>query len=254
MKDKKFEVFIIISIIFISIVIYAFYLIYDKYKSNNSYTLFLSSTTILDCYKYKCNNVTDNIDDYNNKDYYTYIDNEYKGINNVYYNSNNDKLYIFDSLNNNINKDEYKRPFIYSGNVKINTLNYTKEEISLYDINLIQNKINYNISNYTYGYKISIDIDNDNNLEYIIVLSSETSYYSILSYIDNNKVYILENNKEEDYIDVPSINISYILDIYNDKKYEIVVTKTYYDNIGSCSTIYRLKRNKLKLMNECIIK
>ena len=42
-----------------------------------------------------------------------------------------------------------------------------------------------------------------------------------------------------------------IIDIYNDGKLELILSKGYYDNLGSCEVIYRLKNNKFVSINEC---
>lgn len=247
MKNKKFEVSIIIGILVMSLILLGIYLVYSKYRKENSYNIFLSNNTGLKCFKYLCESVNFKNDNY----FKIYINGEYKGINKVKYNSANNKLYVFDSASNNIYKDKSKRIFIYEGNTNISQIDFTTNDITNEDISLINKNINYDISDYTFAYKVVKDFDSDNTNEEIIIVKNENKAYVVVAFIDGGNVSILINIQNEDYMEVPSIYVKDIIDIYNDGKLELILSKGYYDNLGSCEVIYRLKNNKFVSINEC---
>ena len=49
------------------------------------------------------------------------------------------------------------------------------------------------------------------------------------------------------------IKINNVIDIFNDNKIEFILTKEYYDQVGHCNILYRLKNNKFIPVNECEI-
>lgn len=245
MKNKKFEINIIIGLLILSIILLGISLIYNKYRKENTYNIFLSYNNYIKCYKYTCEDDTFINDSY----YKVYIAGEYKGLNKVKYNTNNDKLYIFNSGNDNIYKDKSKRIFIYSGDTNIKQIDFDYKEVSYEEINLINKNIDYDISNYTFSYKVEEDFDNDGINEKIVILSNDN--FILVVYIDKDKVNIIENVSDEEATNVPSIYVNNIIDIYNDGKLELILSKGYYDNSGSCKVIYRLKSNKYVSINEC---
>lgn len=247
MKNKKFEINIIIGLLILSIILLGISLIYNKYRKENTYNIFLSYNNYIKCYKYTCEDDTFINDSY----YKVYIAGEYKGLNKVKYNTNNDKLYIFNSNSNNIYKDKSKRIFIYTGDTNIKQIDFTTEEVTTNEVNLISNSIDYDISNYTFAYKVVKDFDNDKENEKIIIITNENQAYILVVYIDKDKVNIIENITDEETTNIPSIYVNNIIDIYNDGKFELILSKGYYDNIGSCKVIYRLKNNKYVSINEC---
>ena len=247
MKNKKFEISIIIGILVMSLILLGVYLVYSKYRKENSYNIFLSNNTGLKCFKYSCESVNFKNDNY----FKIYINGEYKGINKVKYNSANNKLYVFDSASNNIYKDKSKRIFIYEGDTSISQIDFAMKDISSEDINLINRNINFDISDYTFAYKVVKDFDGDNSDEEIVIVKNENKAYVVVAFIDGGNVSILINIQNEDYMEVPSIYVRDIIDIYNDGKLELILSEGYYDNIGSCEVIYRLKNNKFVSINEC---
>lgn len=138
MKNKKFEIFIIFSLIFFSVILFAIYLIYNLYLETKSYTLILKPYGVLECKKWKCKEVFNDFNKYNNKEYNIFIDGEYKGINLLFYNSLNKRFTVFDKQNNNLYKTG--NLFAYAGKAKITGVNYKEEDLSDSEIKTIKNK------------------------------------------------------------------------------------------------------------------
>lgn len=252
MKNKKFEYFIIIGILVFSLIVLGIYLIFSSIKKNGIYSIFVNKSYI-ECYRWKCEN-KDFIGNYEGE-YKVYIGGNNYGVNKVKYNLGNNKLYIFDSLNNSIYKDLSKKVFIYNGKVSIKQYNFNlNSDVDNEIINLIEDNIDFTISNYKYAYEIDIDFDNDGKFEKLVAVTNSETAFSVLAYINDSKVQIIESYNNEDYTEVPSLYIENIIDIYEDGKLEFIVNKSFYDNIGECSMLYRLKKNKFKATNVCDLK
>ncbi len=258
-KISEFEIGVIVFMIMISLMFFGIYLIVEVYYSNRSYVLFLKPYTILDCRSYECKNVTDKLDDYNNKDYGIYVGGEDLGVNKLFYNTQNEKFYVFDKINDNLYKERYDNLLGYSGNV-VQVKYEENKEISDSEIDELSKEMGFSVK-VEYVSKISLDFDNDTDKESIYLLNhygtdgeiSNEDYYSALVYRDNNKYYVVSKNVSSNFIDIPYVSIFNILDIFDDKKLEFVLTNTYYDNIGYCSQLYRLKGRKFVSVNECEI-
>lgn len=252
MKNKKFEYFIIIGILVFSLIVLGIYLIFSSIKKNGIYSIFVNKSYI-ECYRWKCEN-KDFIGNYEGE-YKVYIGGNNYGVNKVKYNLGNNKLYIFDSLNNSIYKDLSKKVFIYNGKVSIKQYNFNlNSDVDNEIINLIEDNIDFTISNYKYAYEIDIDFDNDGKFEKLVAVTNSETAFSVLAYINDSKVQIIESYNNEDYTEVPSLYIENIIDIYEDGKLEFILNKSFYDNIGECSMLYRLKKNKFKATNVCDLK
>lgn len=252
MKNKKFEYFIIIGILVFSLIVLGIYLIFSSIKKNGIYSIFFNKSYI-ECYRWKCEN-KDFIGNYEGE-YKVYIGGNNYGVNKVKYNLGNNKLYIFDSLNNSIYKDLSKKVFIYNGKVSIKQYNFNlNSDVDNEIINLIEDNIDFTISNYKYAYEIDIDFDNDGKFEKLVAVTNSETAFSVLAYINDSKVQIIESYNNEDYTEVPSLYIENIIDIYEDGKLEFILNKSFYDNIGECSMLYRLKKNKFKATNVCDLK
>lgn len=252
MKNKKFEYFIIIGILVFSLIVLGIYLIFSSIKKNGTYSIFLNKSYI-ECYRWKCEN-KDFTGNYEGE-YKVYIGGNNYGVNKVKYNSGNNKLYIFDSLNNSIYKDLSKKVFIYTGKTSIKQHNFNLiSDVDNETINLIENNLDFTISNYKYAYEIDIDFDNDGKFEKLVAVTNSETAFSVLAYINDSKVQIIESYNNEDYTEVPSLYIENIIDIYEDGKLEFILNKSFYDNIGECSILYRLKNNKFKALNVCALK
>ena len=105
--------------------------------------------------------------------------------------------------------------FIYNGKVSIKQYNFNlNSDVDNEIINLIEDNIDFTISNYKYAYEIDIDFDNDGKFEKLVAVTNSETAFSVLAYINDSKVQIIESYNNEDYTEVPSLYIENIIDIY----------------------------------------
>lgn len=263
-ENKKFEIMIIFIMGIITLIIISFFAIYNIIRERNHYTLILYPFSIFSCYKYDCEDITIQYKKYNNKKYKTFIENEDKGYNKIYYNESNNILYAFNSNNKNIYKkikDTEEEPYYllaYEGNVDISQKKYQLIYTNDDELNELANLINKEKLQKYYNYpKVVYDFDNDGKDETLyylnnIAFENQDSYYAYLFYKDNDKIIILDEVESKKKESVPIIEVKNIFDIYNDGKIEFVVSKNYLEK-GHCSILYRLKNNKFVPTNECEI-
>jgi len=248
-KNKGFEIWLIIILGVFSLILFGVYLAVNLFGSKNEYLLFLKPYTILECKKWNCENVSDKLSNYNNKDYKVYFDGEEKGLYNVFYNNKNDKFYVFDKLNNNIYKNE--RFLIYSGKANIvqRKLEYLDiEEDEYRDLMGIISEP-FKMEDVT---KSNYDFDGDGKTESIFVINgSGDKLFNALIYKDKNLK--LLNKKEGDVYQVGFSYISNLLDIFDDNDIEFVYTTAFYDEIGTCNVLYRLEGKEFVKVNDCEI-
>ena len=68
MKDRKFEISIMIILFTFAVVVIGCYLIYGIILEKQSYTLFLKPYRVLKCKKWNCEDVSNDVNKYNNKE------------------------------------------------------------------------------------------------------------------------------------------------------------------------------------------
>ena len=103
---------------------------------------------------------------------------------------------------------------------------------------------------------LSLDFDNDGNNESLYFINSgfmTDKFFNILVYKNNKKYNILSEEYPEELLESAFIRVSNVIDIFNDNKIEFILTKEYYDQVGHCNILYRLKNNKFVEANECEI-
>ena len=252
-KDNKFEIGIVVGLVILTIILLGIYAIIEIINKRNSYTLFVFPYTVLECTKWKCEDKSVNIGEYNSNKYITYIDGEYTGINKVLYNNKNIKMYVFDDNNKNIFKDKnyllaYKgNPTIKQYSFTINDLNDSSIISKLSDVSKMSlNQIKY----------IKYDFDGDSENEYLYISNSgftASKYYNLMVYRDEDRYQVIENETVDDFTDNSLLSITNLVDIFDDNKIEFIVTKEYYDQKGYCNVLYRLKGKKFVPVNECNI-
>lgn len=254
-KNKNFEVIAIISIVLLTLLFIFIYKIIDISNKKNSYTIIFNPYSILECSKWNCMDSSSKLDEYNNKEYEILVNGVSLGKNKVFYNDRNSKLYVFDKDMKNI-YDGIDNILIYNGNINISQYNYELNEISDYRIlKKLKDITKLDISLDQVKY-ISYDLDNDNSNEIIYIINSgfsTTPLFNALVYNKNNKYKLIVKEENTDVLKHSILSINNLIDIYNDNKIEIVISKTYYDQIGTCNQIYRLKNNKYKSINKCEI-
>ena len=254
-KKNKFEIGIIVCLLLFSLILYGISLISDVVNSNNSYLLFLKPYTVLSCTKWKCENKSDSLFGYNNKPYYIYLNGKYVGVNDLYYNSDNEKYYVFDKNDDNILKED-DRLFAYDGKARIVQKHFDYFDVSEKEVSKLRDftMFDFDIENVV---KVSMDFDDDGKKENIYTVSSNdeegNSFFSLVLYEDDNKLNLLNRDVSTDNTNVGYSYVSNVIDVFDDGKLEFIDTRTYFDNIGSCNVIYRLKGKKFVSVNECEI-
>lgn len=191
---------------------------------------------------------------YNWKEYYTYIDHSYYGNYNLYF---NDKWYLFKGKNQAVN---YEGDLLaLRGNIKYKVVDFT-----LHDIEDFENPKRVLTENHlpadsilTSSYYVNIDIDHDGNRETIYTISNKfpmedvgDTSFSFIFMIKNNKVIYLYKNIEP-LTDVYSGCMPYIntiIDIDEDNRYEIIMGCSYYSNNGVKYGMYEFTEDKFKLL------
>lgn len=251
-KDKVFEFGVVVAVVVIFLILFGVCLLIDIFNSKNEYTLILKPYTILKCEKWECENVSDKLSDYNNKDYKVYLNGKNMGVNSFYYNDVKEKYYIFDKSDNNIYNDE--RSLIFSGGASINQKPYEFEDINDEEYSSLREEIDRTFlkENVT---KVIYDFNSDGINEILFTINNSESGipFNALIYYDNKKYNLIDMNEDEDSYKVGFSYISNLLDIFDDGNVEFIYTKSYFDNIGSCSQIYRLKGKKFVSVNDCEI-
>lgn len=253
LKDKKFEITIIVGIAVFSIILFGIYLIIDTINSNKTYTIFLKPYTILNCTKWDCENISDKLIEYNNKPYKIYLDGKSIGTYDLYYNDRNKKYYVFNKNNDNIYNDE--KLFAYTGKANISQKSYETNTLTNDEVSKLSEVVELRIDKDNIN-KVSMDFDNDGDLEDLYTInndSEDASLFSVLVYKDKKKYTILDKRVSKEIEQVGFIYISNVIDIFEDGKLEFIYTTSYYDEIGMCNVLYRLKGKKFVAVNECEI-
>lgn len=198
---------------------------------------------------------------YDNKEY---KNNEFNSK--LKYNIYVDNKYVTNSL---LSTDEYSTylnnevltNFIAISNKKIELVDYEINELPKEEYESVLNELG--ISKYgdmTLNKKILVDYDKDGILEEINVISNlfvdpfmddiGDDKFSIVYTIDDSKKNVIYNNQFSEDIKGCLISTPYIMDINNDKKYELITTCTYFDKLGTKVQIYELEKEEYKLVKE----
>lgn len=261
MKNKSFEIAIIIGIIVFSLILYGTYLVYDLYIDSKSYTLLLKPYSILECKKWNCTNISNKLNQYNNKPYKTFVNGKNIGINEIYYNNVSKKYYAFNQNDENIYKNGTL--FGYTGKANITGIPHQIDPLTDNDIDKLKKELKISFENdyAMYTGKITLDFDNDGKNETLYQLSSGVDapsaslYFDYLIYEDDEKYTKLIDTKypDKEYTEIGITTISTVLDIFDDKKIEFITYTEYPIKGGSCSIIYRLKGKKVVPVNKCEI-
>lgn len=196
----------------------------------------------------------DDLKKYNWNMLYTFVDNQYLGKYNIYF---NEELYLFDKDKNAVN---YNGNLIAFSNSKYKLVDFTTNNITndyYIDKVLNENDLNNN-SLLTSEYYIELDIDNDSVNEQLFVISNkfpiddivDNKYFSFVFLVDNEKTIMLYKNieKTEDSYSGCKPYIKSILDIDNDNQYEIILNCAQYSTGKIDSMMYKYKRNQFELV------
>lgn len=251
MKKNGFEIGIIICIILFSLILFGGYLLYDLYLSSKSYTMFLSPYTVLDCKKWECKNVSDKLSLYNNKAYNIFVDGKNIGVYDLYYSTGEKRFYVFNKNNDSLYKEGVL--FAYSGMLSVSQIDYQVSSINSQELSDLRKNVSENFGVEDVD-KVTMDFDDDGSDENLYVINKEileVSKFSALIYEDGGKYTILEESISEDITESGTGYVSNVLDVSEDGKLEFIYTLEYFDDIGRCNVMYRLKGKKYVKVNEC---
>lgn len=261
MKDRKFEISIMIILFTFAVVVIGCYLIYGIILEKQSYTLFLKPYRVLKCKKWNCEDVSNDVNKYNNKEYNTIVNGIDFGVNYIYYNKGSDKYYVFNTKNENLYSSGSL--FGYSSKISISAPSYQVKEITKSDYSRIKDnlKLDFDENYIIDSGKISLDFDNDGELENLyyfytgLDVSGIDTYFDYVIYENNSKFNKIIDNSSKivNVDDIGTSSVTNILDIFDDGKLEFVLSSKYGATGGSCDVIYRLKGSKFVPVNECKI-
>lgn len=169
--------------------------------------------------------------------YDVYMDKSYKGKYDL--ELVRDKWYYFDS--NDVSTDLTGELFAYSGKRKIELINYNVSSINSGDLkylnNILSSDINVSevmLSDLTVNQKITIDVDSDGKYEYLYAISNfycETclntdNLFSVVFLVDGEDVFLLNKSYNGDEYSLPLYEIAYIIDIDDNKDYQIILSRS----------------------------
>lgn len=193
-----------------------------------------------------------------------YIYNGYNQIiNNSYFEYKNGELDIYDE--NYEKQDLTPNTISVIGNNKINVANvqimdsineydevYVDEVLSKYSINNPGD--NYNT------YKAVYDLNNDGKEDYVFNINNfytqdKKDYaFSIIFSVINGEIKIVEKQivSVEQELAKKSLYLTNIVDVDNDKNYEIIIFESSYGNVkNDCHSIYKYENNQYKKLIGC---
>lgn len=237
-KNKKYV--IIIALLIVYLIIFRIVSL-SLNKENSKYASIVIDGINIWEYKNSTWNVVWEDEFVNDEIYDLYSSTEFYGDYSV--RVNNGKLYAFDSKYNSLK---------YNGSVMGINANYDIEVVPVgyysvrdEDRNILSGYIN---NNYNYDIKkFNADMDNDKEEEVIYVVEyfdNSDSLFSEIYYYDGNVKEIIKNDGSRYNV----YDVSYVVDINNDKKYELIISSNYLGNVSY--KVYKLKEKNFSLFLE----
>lgn len=236
-------------------VIYALvmFLIFNKKETDYTGQYLIIDRNILKYEENEWGTVEYNSQDTSNILFHVYKNNQYQG--NYYLNLYNDKWYFFDK--NNESHNLYGSLLAYNGDLDIDVESFEIEQATLNEVSSMLKDYDLSINNnseLTVNEKVVFDFDNDNEDEIIYNLSNitldidnaNTLLFTLVIYQDNDKIQTVIDKKETiSNSDNKFYTISNIIDLNNDKKYEIILKQEQLMNSSvQCIQIYQPYKNK----------
>lgn len=258
MEEKKVYKTVIIGVIIYVIVMLAIFL--PKYISDRRDNLYILSGEFIKI-KYSGGNWSniEDSDDYKLKEFEVYESDNYKGKYKILYTN---KFYLYDS--NGKNTSYEGQLFAYTGSLKLSVVTDMITEISESDKVIIQkvlDKLNINeYKNLNTFQKVSLDTDKDGITENIYSISnyytedSLDKVFSIVFTEENGNINILKEKviSADKIYEEPSYEINKVIDIKDDKKYEIMIEQSYYSRpMESCILLYKLHDKQNLIADLC---
>lgn len=259
MENKK-KIIIIISIMLIYLVVMVIIYGIDKVKNKFYHLdLLIGPNTYLQYENGKWKDEIENKNQMLGKKYKIYQNSDYLYSGVLQYTDN--KWYAFDDNNKPLSLQQDF--FAYKGNINIDVVQYhimdmSENEILEAEQILKDNGILFKPS-YVKTSKITYDLNNDGKEESIYIISNtlgmeeQNLYFSLVYVKINGNTNILVKHISEDMYDVPSVNVKQILDYNKDKKYELIIEKIYFDQIGTCHEIFKIEKRAYESVKSCVL-
>jgi hypothetical protein len=190
--------------------------------------------------------------------FFIYDNGNYLG--NYYYRNFNSEISIYDDDSKPVNFSGTIIANNYDSNMKIlnmETLTIDNNDIKLANTVLNDNNVKLNYDEKSSSIvKYNIDLDNNNKIGQLYVLSNMYSEnrvdigYSFLYYVIDNKINIIEKDIVKNGYGY-MYNISSILDVNSDNKYDILLQKFKFGNGNFCYEIYTKNNEEFKKLKDC---
>lgn len=256
--EKSYKIVIVCICVYVAIMLVIFL---PRYLHNRNDNLYILSGDFIKI-KYQ-NGTWKNItkeEDYRLQKFTVYEDSNYKGEYKLLFTN---RFYLYDDLGKDISYDG--RLFAYRGSLKLGTVKLeesmspTEADSIFIQEALSQLKIVYQ-GDFNLFQKASLDVDNDGVVEHIYCISNYYSeevsdkVFSIIFIEKNNSIHIIQDKviSSDKIYEEPSYEINQIIDIKEDKKYEIMLEQSYYSRPEeSCILLYRLDENQRKIADLC---
>lgn len=258
MEEKKAYKIVIIGII--SYVIIMLIIFLPNYIHDMRDKLYILSGDFIKI-KYengKWQNI-DNSDDYKLKEFEVYESNEYKGKYKILFTN---KFYLYDEKGKNTSYEG--QLFSYTGNIKLGIINTISSEMTDNDKYIIERALSKvgiaGFNSLNLYQKVSLDVDKDGIIENIYAASNYyveeivDKAFSIVFIEKNGNIDILKEKiiSTDKIYEEPSYEINKVIDINEDKKYEIMIEQSYFSRPeDSCIILNKLYGKKTLIKNLC---
>ncbi len=113
---------------------------------------------------------------------------------------------------------------------------------------------------YTTGYKVYFDLDGDQEEEILYVITNQfpedfapSQLFNFVFVVDQNKIQMVyeETGSFTNMYDYCKIRLDYLIDVDNNKTYEIILNCGYFSTMGNCTSMYEKKGNKYRQIKAC---
>lgn len=258
MEEKKIHKTIIIGVIVYVIIMLIIFL--PGYIRNKKDKLYILSGDFIKI-KYengKWQNIHDS-KDYKLKEFEIYESGEYKGKYKLLFTN---KYHLYDTNGKNISYDG--QIFGFTGTLKLQIINIPSSEITDNDrfiINKALSKIGIdNFNNLNLFQTLTLDVDNDGINENIYAASNYyveeelNKVFSVVFIEKNGNIEILKEKviSSDKVYEEPSYEINRVIDIKEDKKYEIMIEQSYFSRPeDSCVILKKLYGKRKEIKNLC---
>ena len=246
MKNNRFEITIIISLLVVSVIIFFLYQLFDLIFNKDKFIIITNPINVISCKKGECNSET-NYKGYASSKYYLYINDEIIENTKFKYNEGLRELSVYSKSEEEV--ASYSDRFMLSNSKKLRFYDFDEETMNDSEIRRLAGNYEYPV----YANKIVLDLDNDGNYEtlYFMKVHNQEGIYSTVAFESLGYIEKIEEDKAKDDYKAKTLFISGIIDVNNDGVLELIITKVGYDNTSHCTMLYKLENSSYIPMNEC---